>query len=492
MKLRWRLVLALVLAGLLPLIPLLFVVQSSVSLSADSLAPEEIGDALGSAVDFSRKLLAEKQKTIRQQVVACSKKIPLPGNEGDFTTELDSSQTLYVHVADDWFRLKGDGWVYGSPDITSDELSFRGYPTKLSAEVEKRGVLWRMEQTIAPDLIQRAQKMQAVRADWTLRTLDRDRLMLSLVLTYVFFYLGAVLISILAAIFVIVPETRRIEELAQVMVKVGEGEENLRAREGGGGEVAKLASTFNLMIERLDTSRRKAAEMEKMAAWRELARVLAHEIKNPLTPIQLSVQQITDEYHGNDERYEELLSTTREIVDEEIESLRKLVREFSDFARAPQLELAMESPEDLARDLDSFYGKRVNLTMDTVPPEMLFDREKLKRALINLLDNALHAAGDDGEVQLSLKQEGETLLWAVEDSGSGIEEERREEVFEPYVTSKRSGVGLGLPVVRSVAREHGGEVILDQSVMLGGARFRIYMPIRLTASSTTGDSTPQQ
>lgn len=275
------------------------------------------------------------------------------------------------------------------------------------------------------------------------------------------------------------------------MVKVGEGEENLRAREGGGGEVAKLASTFNLMIERLDTSRRKAAEMEKMAAWRELARVLAHEIKNPLTPIQLSVQQITDEYHGNDERYEEL-STTREIVDEEIESLRKLVREFSDFARAPQLELAMESPEDLARDLDSFYGKRVNLTMDTVPPEMLFDREKLKRALINLLDNALHAAGDDGEVQLSLKQEGETLLWAVEDSGSGIEEERREEVFEPYVTSKRSGVGLGLPVVRSVAREHGGEVILDQSVMLGGARFRIYMPIRLTASSTTGDSTPQQ
>lgn len=483
MKLRWRLLLALALAGLLPLIPLLFVVHSSVSLSADTLAPEEIGDALGSAVELSRKLLDEKRALLQRRVENYAETLPLPQTAKFVEADLDSGEALYVNYKGDWYRHNVNEWIYGSPGATVEEESFRGFPVRINAEYRQSNITWLLDQAVDPAMIETAQKMQAVRADWTLRSFDRNRLILSLVLTYVTFYLAVVLISLAVAMFVVVPETRRIEELARVMERVGEGEEELRAREGGGGEVARLAATFNLMIYRLETSRKRASEMERMAAWRELARVLAHEIKNPLTPIQLSVQQITDEYQGGDERYIKLLETTREIVNEEIESLRKLVREFSDFARAPQLELTLASPVELAHDLSSFYGGRVRLIVTEEPQECLIDREKIKRALINLLDNALHAAGEEGEVCLCLGVAGETVVFTVEDNGPGVPPEKRDEVFEPYVTSKRTGVGLGLPVVRSVAREHGGDVTLDESETLGGARFTLTVPIRVDGST---------
>jgi nitrogen fixation/metabolism regulation signal transduction histidine kinase len=479
MKLRWRIVLALSLAGLLPLAPLLWVVHSSITLSADSLAPTKIGRALTSGIELTRTLLEIKEERLGLHLERFLRDIPLPSDERKPGIQLDTSLMLFVNENGNWYRLSDGQWKFGSPDIEFESSGFREFPTSIVVEDEHHGSQWRLEETIGDDLIESAKELQSIRADWTLRSLERDRLIGSVVITYAVVYVAAVLIAVASALLVVVPESRRIERLAKVMELVGEGDVQQRADEAGGGEVSQLAGSFNIMIERLELSRKKAADMEKMAGWRELARVLAHEIKNPLTPIQLSVQQISDSYDGDDERFSRLLITTREIVDEEIESLRKLVREFGDFARAPQLELSKHSPFELIEDLGAFYGSRVEIVEDDAPDSFVFDREKVKRALINLIDNALHEAGDHGSVRLTLGSDSDYVQFIVEDSGTGVEPDRREKIFEPYITGKKSGVGLGLPIVKSVGDEHGGFVAVDDSRELGGAKFILSLSAHL-------------
>jgi nitrogen fixation/metabolism regulation signal transduction histidine kinase len=271
---------------------------------------------------------------------------------------------------------------------------------------------------------------------------------------------------------------RRIEDLTIIAQRVAEGHEELRAPVVSRDEVGTLADSFNRMLDRLAQSRALAADMEKKAAWRELARVLAHEIKNPLTPIQLSVQQLADTYKGDDDTFARTLATTREIVNEEVDTLRRLTREFSEFARAPQIEPEENTILELLRELEQFYAGRVELHVSQDPGLSVFDREKVKRALINLVDNALSVSPEHDPVRMSLAGESGRIVIEVEDNGPGITSDRREKVFEPYFTTKRSGVGLGLPIVRTTAEQHGGYVEALDALHLKGARFRFVLPRR--------------
>ncbi|MBD3165001.1 histidine kinase, partial [bacterium] len=245
----------------------------------------------------------------------------------------------------------------------------------------------------------------------------------------------------------------------------------------GNDEIAVLADSFNRMLDRLAKSRALAADMEKKAAWRELARVLAHEIKNPLTPIQLSVQQLADSYTGEDERFAKTLATTKEIVNEEVDTLRKLTREFSEFARAPRIEPEENSVEELVHELEQFYAGRLEVTIIESIPVLVFDREKVKRALINLVENALSMTTTDESVLLTVMREDETIVLDIEDDGPGVPQDQREKVFEPYYTTRRSGVGLGLPIVRTTAEQHGGRVSCLEGQHRKGARFRFTLPM---------------
>jgi len=474
MKLRWRLVLALIVASILPLFPLMISVRSVVDLGVNTLAPDEFGKGLKEAIHLARIYLSEQQEN-QENKLALIKKIDF-GSISSIYPNLDSLETLYVKDKGDWYYLSADGMKPGTPNYFQQDVSFEKIPEFIACEAKKGLRTYRLEKKISPEVLEIANVVRAASAGWTIRSGERKRVINSLLGTYLVIYFVSILIAIVAGLVVIIPATRRIDNLIGIAEAVRSGDENARSLDKKGGEIGQLATTFNLMVDRLARSRRKAAEMEKMAAWRETARVLAHEIKNPLTPIQLSVQQISDSYTGDDELFARNLATTREIVDEEIESLRKLVREFSEFARAPKLELEEIRPIVVINDIISLYGDRLTSKINDSGNSFYLDREKLKRALINLLDNALAATGEESNIQLLFTEKEHLIEIVIEDNGTGVPDDEKETVFEPYYTTKSTGVGLGLPIVKTTIDQHGGEILLDDSESLGGARFTIKIP----------------
>jgi two-component system nitrogen regulation sensor histidine kinase NtrY len=221
-----------------------------------------------------------------------------------------------------------------------------------------------------------------------------------------------------------------------------------------------------------------------VSAWQEVARRLAHEIKNPLTPIQLAVQELASKYTGGDPAYTRLLATAQEIMNEEVGSIRRLVDDFSAFAKLPKVEPA---PLDLAQVVEDFARAHPEWQqgLELATSEhvgALCDRMMLGRVLANLVENASQAATAAGRkpriritVASSAAEHAAQLL--VDDNGPGVTETVRDRIFDPYFTSKEQGTGLGLAIVRKIMLDHGGDVRLDDKPSpLGGARFVVTLP----------------
>ena len=338
--------------------------------------------------------------------------------------------------------------------------------------------------------------------------------------SYVFAFAALLGITILAAIgmgvFLAQGVSRRIGELARATRQVGAGDLRVRVNEEGIDELADLAQAFNRMVAEVESSRARIEYLQHIGAWQEMARRLAHEIKNPLTPIQLAVQEVERRYGGEDAGFRRLLQTTREIVEDEVGTLRRLVSEFSGFARLPRAEL---EPGDLAELLrqqavrlrlgsddpetspaeSTGLPAHVRLELDVSPAEApaYLDRQMLGRVLANLTRNAVEVLSEGagpgsedgvppgrapGRLALRLSREGDYWMVDVDDDGPGIEPERRGAVFDPYVTTKPDGTGLGLAIVKKIVVEHGGLVSAETSPW-GGARIRVRLPVLGTPSS---------
>jgi two-component system nitrogen regulation sensor histidine kinase NtrY len=223
---------------------------------------------------------------------------------------------------------------------------------------------------------------------------------------------------------------------------------------------------------------------QRMAAWREVARRIAHEIKNPLTPIQLNAQRIRRKYMsalGDDTAT--LDQCTRTIIDQ-VEQLKNMVNEFSKFARMP-------SANPVPNDLNSLIQEAVNLyrpandsvsfsfSADPSVPVFDLDREQIKRVMVNLLDNAAAAARPDGRVSVRTTYDGELSIASIEvsDSGRGIDPKDRDRLFEPYFSRRPGGTGLGLTIVSTIVSDHNGFIRVKDNPG-GGAKFIIELPVR--------------
>ncbi|MEW6349159.1 MAG: ATP-binding protein [Thermodesulfobacteriota bacterium] len=223
---------------------------------------------------------------------------------------------------------------------------------------------------------------------------------------------------------------------------------------------------------------------QRMAAWREVARRIAHEIKNPLTPIQLNAQRVRRKYLdrlGHDG--EVLNQCTRTIIDQ-VEVLKKMVNEFSKFARMPAANPIPGDLNSMVRDVVNLYshgneGTAFVFEPDPSVPVLDLDQEQMKRALINLLDNAGSSAGKGGRVLVSTEYDPVLSIATLEvgDNGAGIDPAHKDLLFEPYFTTKKGGSGLGLTIVNSIVADHNGFVRVKDDLG-GGARFIIELPVK--------------
>tara|TARA_R110002073_G_scaffold123819_5_gene267831 strand:- start:128625 stop:130142 length:1518 start_codon:yes stop_codon:yes gene_type:complete len=275
--------------------------------------------------------------------------------------------------------------------------------------------------------------------------------------------------------------SRRIAALVAGTREVAKGDLGARVALEGQDELAELATAFNTMVDDLHQERQKTLYLQRIGAWQDVARKLAHEIKNPLTPIQLVVQQAVSSYPGDDPKYLRLLASCDEIVREEVQGLRRLVDAFRDLGRLPKVEASALPLIDLLGDLRANAELAKGMEIIEVDEGMVVsaDRLLLRRALVNLLENGMQAGPNGaGRVVLRCERDGAVARFSIEDEGPGVAESKREQIFDPYVTSKETGTGLGLAIAKKVALDHRGLLQLDpEPSQMGGARFILTIPL---------------
>lgn len=309
---------------------------------------------------------------------------------------------------------------------------------------------------------------------------DRDNVADVYAWSFVGYLTAAVFLAALVSVVVGRRITRRVKRLRRAMNSVAGGDLHARVTPEGHDELADLARDFNEMARRLEESSARVQYLTQVSAWQGIARRLAHEIKNPLTPILLSVQQLQKTDRTDAERFGRVLTTVREVVEEEVHNLERLVDNFSRFARLPAVRRAPEDVARLARDLVAAHPEIESLAARAPDAPLIaaVDRGLLRQALANLVKNgaeAARAAGRAPQVVLEVRAEADATVLAVEDNGPGVPLEDRQRVFEPYVTGKSDGTGLGLAIVKKIVLDHGGTIAVTEAA-LGGARFEIRLP----------------
>jgi len=274
--------------------------------------------------------------------------------------------------------------------------------------------------------------------------------------------------------------TRPLEALRRGAAAVAAGNLSARVDVRASGEVAELVDAFNGMTSDLARVTARAAAAERVAAWREVARRLAHEVKNPLTPVAMSVETLREAHARRSPQFDEIFEEATGAIGEEVRRLARIVDEFGRFARLPAPEpLRLEGSELVAAVLALYpagpAGVRLERDVAASLPAVRADRDQILQVLHNLLRNAFEAVGGGGTVRFAARGEGAELVLAVSDDGPGIRAEDLPRLFEPYFTTKEAGTGLGLAISDRIVQEHGGHLGV-RSEPGRGTTFEVRLP----------------
>ncbi len=300
----------------------------------------------------------------------------------------------------------------------------------------------------------------------------------------------AVAISIVVGITLSRRIVKRIHHLCDAVSQVAEGDLTVRVIPGANDEVGELAASFNNMVLELSQNKSRIEYLQKISAWQEIARRLAHEIKNPLTPIRLAAQQLEEKYKGNDPYFQSLLKQSVEIIKEEVETLRRLTADFAAFAKLPKLDPKEVNLADFLQECKSSTAGRVEelgVSIDFDIPKakikISIDRIMMKRVIDNLIQNAaeaiVHASVESPLIEVKAKTNRyrgkPEVIITVSDNGPGVPDELRQSIFDPYFTTKEEGTGLGLAISKKIVLEHGGQILLEEKQKTG-ALFSVILP----------------
>ncbi len=244
---------------------------------------------------------------------------------------------------------------------------------------------------------------------------------------------------------------------------------------GGNGEILGMVAVLDDLTQMM--------RAQRMAAWREVARRIAHEIKNPLTPIQLSAQRLRKRYLSRFSDDEKVFDECTEMIIKSVDDLKTLVNEFSNFARMPAIQPEPNDLNALIRESLTLYqeahlGVTFEISLDAAMPMLMIDRDQIKRVLINILENAVAALAEHGAVSLTTRFDDvlKMATISIADDGPGISPGDKPRLFEPYFSTKKGGTGLGLAIVSSIVTDHGGFVRIRDN-MPHGAVFVVELPV---------------
>lgn len=275
--------------------------------------------------------------------------------------------------------------------------------------------------------------------------------------------------------------TRPILALQQHTQRVAAGDLEARLVVDRKDELGDLAEAFNRMTGELAENRARLVQAEKESAWSEMARQVAHEIKNPLTPISLSVNLLRRARAEGSPEAEAILERTLDLVDRQVENLRQIAQGFQAFAgkrRLEPVETELRGLVDEVLELEQAWAEElgVRVTVEGGPVRAVLDPTELRRVLINLVTNSLQAMPRGGELRVALREEPGAVEIEVADTGEGLDDEVRRRLFEPYFTTRSAGTGLGLAICKRVIEELGGTIRLDPAPE-GGTVARLRLPL---------------
>ncbi len=273
--------------------------------------------------------------------------------------------------------------------------------------------------------------------------------------------------------------SRPVHELADAASKVAAGDWNTHVDVRSRDEIGELAAAFNQMTRHLTEQRERLVQSERVAAWRELARRLAHELKNPLFPLQITVENMRRARDQYPDQFDEVFREGSDTLLAELANLKTIINRFSDFSKMPPPQRQPANLNEIVRGVMKLVDGQLaaqsvtpRVELDPALPTVQADPAQFHRALQNLVLNALDAMPSGGALTVRTAQADGAVRLEVSDTGSGLTKEECERLFTPYYTTKQHGTGLGLAIVQSVVSDHGGGISVESGPGRGST-FRI-------------------
>jgi two-component system, NtrC family, nitrogen regulation sensor histidine kinase NtrY len=292
-------------------------------------------------------------------------------------------------------------------------------------------------------------------------------------LTFIFgSYFIVIIITLIVVSFITQRISKPILELKNATDKLSRGEDNIEIKIKSNDELGSLVESFNKMTKELEKSKNELKKAEREAAWRDIARRVAHEIKNPLTPMKLSIQHLFSIYKDepNDE-FKEVLGKTKVMIVNEIDKLNHIATEFSNFAKLPRRNFEYLNINSILDEVISLYSlePKVEFVKSLFPnlPEIFGDKQELNRAFQNIIKNAVQSISESGKIEVESYSTNEFVYVKVVDNGCGIEPDILNKLCEPNFSTKSQGMGLGLAITKKTLDDMKATISFDSKLNYG-------------------------
>ena len=351
------------------------------------------------------------------------------------------------------------------------------------------------------DILEHRQKIQRANAEYSNLSLFRTNLKISFMMLFsilaVLLVLAAILTGIIFAKRVMLPISKLVIAVDNLNLDSTIAPFQIGAPNN---ELMILVNAFNAMINRIIQQNKHIITVNRLNAWQDVARKIAHEIKNPLTPIQLSAERIRNKYQKEIVNNPEIFNTCLDTIIRQVKSIGNLVTEFSNFARMPEPKIERVDIVELMKQsvlIQSSAHKNIQFIQHYALAEYFcyIDPSQINQVMLNLIQNAVNSITENtpktntfiGNIMVTFEINDEIMFISIEDDGIGFSDSAMEKALEPYYTTREQGTGLGLAIVNKIIVDHGGKVILGTSQTLGGAKVLLRMPCDYMKRTGEGD-----